>query len=306
MNSQSASVRPVWQRFGYALRQLVRKRWWLVSVLGAIALTVTLLTPAQAQNVIISPSSPHLGDTLSVTLQTNDGKASSVEFDGGVYPSYAVGENRFRALLPTTPLDQPGRKEIRFTLNGEERRFAVELRNRSFSTQRIRVGSGTSTSATDYEIQRMREFRETVTPEKFWNGPFARPADGGVTSEYGVRRYYNGVFAEDYYHRGVDYGGGTGAPIYAPAAGRVVVVGRVSDGFRVNGNTVAIDHGQGVGSVFIHLSRIDVQEGDRVQQGQVIGGIGATGLATGPNLHWGLFVNGQAVDPVPWRNQGFE
>lgn len=278
----------------------------MASVIGAIALTVMLLSPAQAQNVIITPSSPQLGDTISVTLQTEDGKAPSIEYDGTTYPSYEVGENRYRALLPTTPLDRPGRKEIGFTLNGEARRFAVELRNRSFSTQRIRVGSGTGTSATDYELQRLREFREMATPNKFWNGPLARPADGRVTSEYGIRRYYNGVFAENYYHRGVDYAGGTGASIYSPAAGRVVVVGRVSDGFRVNGNTVAIDHGQGVGSVFIHLSRIDVQEGDRIQQGQVIGGIGATGLATGPNLHWGLFVNGKAVDPVPWRNQGFE
>ncbi|MEO1145497.1 MAG: M23 family metallopeptidase [Cyanobacteria bacterium J06638_22] len=306
MNRQSTLVRHVWQRFEYALQQMLRKRWWMASLIGAIALTLTLLTPAQAQDVIITPSSPHLGDTISVTLQTEDGKASSIEYDGATYPSYEIGDNRYRALLPTTPLDRPGRKEIRFTLNGEDRRFAVELRNRSFSTQRIRVGSGTSTSATDYEIQRLREFRETVTPDKFWNGPLARPADGRVTSEYGIRRYYNGVFAENYYHRGVDYAGGTGASIYSPAAGRVVVVGRVSDGFRVNGNTVAIDHGQGVGSVFIHLSRIDVQEGDRVQQGQVIGGIGATGLATGPNLHWGLFVNGKAVDPFPWRNQGFE
>ncbi|MEO1210764.1 MAG: M23 family metallopeptidase [Cyanobacteria bacterium J06638_20] len=278
----------------------------MASLIGAITFTLTLLTPAQAQNVIITPSSPHLGDTISVTLQTEDGKASSIEYDGATYPSYEIGENRYRALLPTTPLDQPGRKEIRFTLNGEDRRFAVELRNRSFSTQHIRVGSGTSTSATDHEIQRLREFRETATPDKFWNGPLARPADGRVTSEYGVRRYYNGVFAENYYHRGVDYAGGTGASVYAPAAGEVVVVGRVSDGFRVNGNTVAIDHGQGVGSVLIHLSRIDVAEGDRVQQGQVIGGIGATGLATGPSVHWGLYVNGKAVDPVPWRNQGFE
>ncbi|MBE9102878.1 M23 family metallopeptidase [filamentous cyanobacterium LEGE 07170] len=306
MNRQRALVRLVWQRFASALQPIFRKRWWMASVIGAIALTVMLLSPAQAQNVIITPSSPQLGDTISVTLQTEDGKAPSIEYDGATYPSYEVGENRYRALLPTTPLDRPGRKEIGFTLNGEARRFAVELRNRSFSTQRIRVGSGTSTSATDYELQRLREFREMATPDKFWNGPLARPADGRVTSEYGIRRYYNGVFAENYYHRGVDYAGGTGASIYSPAAGRVVVVGRVSDGFRVNGNTVAIDHGQGVGSVFIHLSRIDVQEGDRIQQGQVIGGIGATGLATGPNLHWGLFVNGKAVDPVPWRNQGFE
>jgi len=83
-------------------------------------------------------------------------------------------------------------------------------------------------------------------------------------------------------------------------------VGREADGFVIHGNTVGVDHGQGVSSIFIHLSRIDVQEGDVVAAGQRIGAIGATGSATGPNLHWGLYVNGQSVDPVPWREQGFE
>jgi len=275
-------------------------------MLGAIALFSAITVSAQTPDVVIRPSSPHLGDTISVIMQTDEDKAPTVEYDGATYPSYAISANRYRALLPTTPLDRPGRKDIQFTLNGEPRNFAVELRNRQFQTQRIRVGSGTSTEATDYERNRMRELRETVSPEKLWNGPFRRPADGRVTSAYGIRRYYNGVFAENYYHRGVDYAGGTGAPIYAPAAGRVVLTGRVADGFRVNGNSIGIDHGQGVTSVFIHLSRIDVQEGQMVQPGQQIGGIGATGLATGPNLHWGLFVNGKSIDPVPWRENGFE
>jgi len=287
-------------------KQLGRRSWWMGLVVGAIALFTALSTAAQTPDVSIQPSSPRLGDTISVIMRTDEGKAPTVDYDGATYPSFAISANRYRALLPTTPLDRPGRKEIQVTLNGESRNFAVQLRDRSFQTQRIRVGSGTSTSATEYELNRLRQLRETVSPEKYWNGAFARPADGRVTSEYGIRRYYNGVFAENYYHRGVDYGGGTGAPIYAPAAGRVVVVGRVADGFRVNGNTVGIDHGQGVTSVFIHLSRIDVQEGDMVQAGQRIGGIGATGLATGPNLHWGLNVNGKSVDPVPWRQDGFE
>jgi murein DD-endopeptidase MepM/ murein hydrolase activator NlpD len=121
-----------------------------------------------------------------------------------------------------------------------------------------------------------------------------------------VRRYYNGVFAQDYYHRGVDYAAPTGSPVVSPAAGRIGLVGRVSEGFELHGNTIGIDHGQGVLSIMIHLSRIDVNEGDFVQAGQVIGAVGSTGASTGPHLHWGLYVNGIAVDPVPWREQGFE
>jgi murein DD-endopeptidase MepM/ murein hydrolase activator NlpD len=144
------------------------------------------------------------------------------------------------------------------------------------------------------------------TPEKYWKGPFLKPNAGPITTGYGVRRYYNGVFADDYYHRGVDYAGDTGSPIVAPAAGKIALVGRASQGFRVHGNVVGIDHGQGVSSIMLHLSRIDVKEGDFVQAGQRIGTVGSTGAATGPHLHWGLYVHGLSVDPVPWRNQGFE
>jgi len=133
-----------------------------------------------------------------------------------------------------------------------------------------------------------------------------RPSTGYVSSTYGLQRYYNGVFAEDYYHRGVDYAAGNGSPIYAPAAGKIIVVGRVEDGFVLNGNTLGIDHGQGVTSVMIHLSGFAVKEGDIVEKGQLIGYMGSTGFASGPNLHWGLFVNGIAVDPVQWRYDGVE
>ncbi|MBE9180746.1 M23 family metallopeptidase [Oculatella sp. LEGE 06141] len=264
-------------------------------------------TPAQAIQVQLQPNEPQLGDTISVAIQTTASNSAppTVSINQNTYPAFPVEANRFRALLPTTPLDQSGRVEIQVNGAGKSQNLAVWLRDRSFPTQRITVSGGGS-GGTDYEFDRVDEFKRLVTPEKLWNGPFQRPAAGGVTSEYGVRRYYNGVFAQDYYHRGVDYGGGVGAPVVAPAAGRVALIGRESDGFRLHGNTVGLDHGQGVASIFLHLSRIDVQEGQFVQAGERLGAIGATGSATGPHLHWGLYVHGLAVDPVPWRYDGFD
>jgi murein DD-endopeptidase MepM/ murein hydrolase activator NlpD len=86
----------------------------------------------------------------------------------------------------------------------------------------------------------------------------------------------------------------------------VRLVGREAKGFEIHGNTIGLDHGQEVLSIMIHLSRIDVKEGDFVTAGQRIGAIGDTGASTGPHLHWGLYVNGVAVDPVPWRTTGVE
>ncbi|MEO0533429.1 MAG: M23 family metallopeptidase [Cyanobacteria bacterium P01_A01_bin.123] len=298
-----------------ALRQQLfsslRYRLWLAFA-STLAILVVFAShqPAQAYQVEVSPSSPQLGDTLAVVIRTeqaNRGTAPTITVGDRQYPSFPIGGDRFRTLVPTSPVDQPGQLTLQIDGAESTRNIAVNLRNRSFPTQRVTLAPGRAgLEGTDYEFRRLAELKALVTPEQYWNGPMTRPSSGQVSSVYGVRRYYNGVFAQDYYHRGVDYAAPTGSPAVAPAAGRVVLVGRVADGFQLNGNTVGIDHGQGVASVFIHLSQIDVNEGDFVQAGQRVGAIGSTGFASGPNLHWGLYVNQVAVDPVPWRYDGIE
>lgn len=279
-----------------------------LGIAGCVATTVAPV--ALALQVQITPTNPKVGDTLSVVIQTDNDRreAPTVSIQQQTYPAFAIGPQRFRALLPTTPLDRPGTWQIKVSGDGQVQNLAVQVGSRSFPTQRIRIRSSSSggLEPTQHELNRVNAFKQLVTPEKYWNGPFLAPNRGRVSSIYGVRRYYNGVFAKDYYHRGVDYAGGYGSPVVAPAAGRVALVGRVSEGFRLHGNIVGIDHGQGVTSVFLHLSRIDVREGDFVRPGQVIGAVGATGATTGPHLHWGLYVNGKSVDPGPWRTQGFQ
>jgi murein DD-endopeptidase MepM/ murein hydrolase activator NlpD len=274
---------------------------------GIIASILGLVSPVQALQVQVTPTNPELGDTLSVIIQvnnTNDTPTVSVQQKN--YPAFPMGNNRFRALLPTTPLEKAGTRQIQVAGDGQVQNLSVQVRSRNFPTQSITLPPGKDSEGTDAEFDRVDAFKALVTPQKFWNGPLLRPNSGEITTIYGVRRYYNGVFAQDYYHRGVDYAGAYGSPVVAPAAGRVSLVGRESQGFKIHGNVVGIDHGQGVASILLHLSRINVKEGDFVQAGQVIGALGSTGAATGPHLHWGLYVNGQAVDPVPWRLQGVE
>ena len=183
----------------------------------------------------------------------------------------------------------------------------MQLGDRAFPTQSIWINdSGSGSEPTDYVWDKVSAFKKLVTPQKFWNGIFLKPNDGEITTGFGVQRYYNGVFADDYYHRGVDYAGGYGSPVIAPASGYVRLVGTVAQGFLLHGNTIGMDHGQGVESIFLHLSKIYVKEGDFVKAGQVIGAIGATGAVTGAHLHWGLYVNGEAIDPVAWRYEGVE
>jgi murein DD-endopeptidase MepM/ murein hydrolase activator NlpD len=266
--------------------------------------------PVEALQVQVNPTNPRLGDTVSVYINldnpdnTNNPTISVGEKN---YPAFEVAPSRYRAFIPTTPLEKPGTRKIRVTGDGQVRELSVNVANRKFPVQRITLPPGKAGSrATEYELRRAAELKALQTPQKYWSGAFLNPNKGRLSTGYGVRRYYNGKFANNYYHRGIDYAGAAGSRVVAPAAGKVALVGTVSQGFRVHGNVVGIDHGQGVVSIFMHLSRINVKEGDFVKAGQLIGAVGSTGASTGPHLHWGLYVNGQSVDPIPWKSKTFQ
>lgn len=282
---------------------------------GLVASTTALLglgsmATAVALQVTVRPTKAALGDTLSILVQSDSGQPLTVppvvQINQQAFPTFNIGKNRWRALIPTTPLEKSGRRSLVVRGNDETRNMLVWVSDRRFPVQSIWLPPGKDSEGTDFEFDRVDAFKALVTPQKYWNGSFRRPNAGPLTSGFGIRRYYNGVFANDYYHRGLDYAGATGSPVIAAAAGRVALVGRESQGFRIHGNIVGIDHGQGVSTAYLHLSRIDVKEGDMVQAGQVIGTVGATGAVTGAHLHWGLYVNGLAVDPAPWLSQHVE
>ena len=278
------------------------------SLLLSLGITLVSALPVQALQVRVTPIKPHLGDTLSVVIRPNNPDISdspTVTVNRKTYPAFAIAPGVFRAFIPTTPLQKVGKREIRIGSEGKVRNIAVWVANRKFPVQRINFRPGKAgLEATELELSRVAAFKSLVTPQKFWNGPFLKPNRGRVSTIYGVRRYYNGKFAKNYYHRGVDYAGPVGSPVVAPAAGRVSLIGLESQGFRVHGNIIGLDHGQGVTSVFLHLSRIYVREGDLVRAGQPIGAVGSTGASTGPHLHWGFYVQGEAVDPTTWRERG--
>ena len=123
--------------------------------------------------------------------------------------------------------------------------------------------------------------------------PFLWPVQGRISGRFGNARVYNGQPGSG--HSGMDIAAPTGTPVKAPAAG---VVTFAAPDLYLTGGTLLLDHGFGVSSNFLHLSRIDVKVGDRVEQGQVIGAVGATGRATGPHLHWGMNWFDVRIDPL--------
>jgi murein DD-endopeptidase MepM/ murein hydrolase activator NlpD len=131
-----------------------------------------------------------------------------------------------------------------------------------------------------------------------WKGPFKLPVLGRVSTEFGEIRSYNGGPFQSH-HNGTDFQAALGAPVQAPARGRVAF----RDEVRLRGNILILDHGGGVYTTYAHLSEWLVQPGEEVDTGQPIARVGSTGLSTGPHLHWELWVNGKAVDPMEWTER---
>ena len=142
------------------------------------------------------------------------------------------------------------------------------------------------------EQARVAQARLRDDPRTDFTQPFLRPVEGRISGRFGRARVYNGKPGSP--HSGMDIAAPTGTPVRAPAAG---IVTFADADLYLTGGTVLVDHGHGISSNFLHLSRIDVKVGDRVEQGQVIAAVGSTGRSTGPHLHWGMSWFDVRIDP---------
>lgn len=189
--------------------------------------------------------------------------------------------------------------EVTTSIWGHERTFStgMDIVESTWGHETLRVEPRMVTPPPEAmaRIERERELIKaavnTVSEVRHWELPFTRPAKGKMLSRFGLHRVFNGHTKSR--HTGLDFRAWLGTPLYAMAAGRVVLTG----GFYYAGNSVLIDHGNGLVSLSAHMSRILVKEGDMVEAGQTIGLSGATGRVTGAHLHLATFVLGQVVDP---------
>lgn len=214
------------------------------------------------------------------------------------------------ALQGIHALQEPGVYPLKLQTNlpdGSTQSFEqmVLVKAGDYYSEELYVDPSTIDPAvTEPENQTVVAIISPFTPTQYWTGLFASPAvyPDQFTSRFGVRRTYHGLGTNlkvEGFHTGLDFAGGEGLQIFAPAAGKVVFAAPLT----VRGNATIIDHGLGVYSGFWHQSGILVNVGDMVEQGQVIGLVGGTGRATGAHLHWELWVNGVQVDPINWLNQ---
>jgi murein DD-endopeptidase MepM/ murein hydrolase activator NlpD len=204
-----------------------------------------------------------------------------------------------RTALVGLPLSlKPGEHFIEASDASQVRKKFFEIRDKEYSTQHITIKD--KRKVNPYASDMDRILAEKARKQKARNRytrvavdvDFLLPVVGVRSGSYGRRRVFNGQPRRP--HSGMDIAASTGTPVLSPSAGEVIESGD----FFFSGNLVYIDHGQGLISMFAHLSEIDVEIGDRVKKGQVVGKVGATGRVTGPHLHWSLGLNGSWIDPA--------
>lgn len=217
-----------------------------------------------------------------------DGKPVPIADDGG----FVLGFDRDAAPVATLVATLADGRAVTQPLTIAPRGWSI---SRLSTLPKYPVPDAEFAARRPAELAQIRAARAISSDTDGWRQRFVWPATGRISTLFGSQRIYKNGEAGAY-HGGVDVAVPTGTPVVAPAEGVVVLA--ASDPLTLEGKLLMIDHGMGLGSAFLHLSRIDVHVGDRVRQGQPVALSGATGRATGPHLHWGMTWQGARLDPL--------
>jgi murein DD-endopeptidase MepM/ murein hydrolase activator NlpD len=249
---------------------------------------------AWAQLFEAVPEKPTQGEVIRLTSD----QATRARLLGRTITLFPQTDGSALGLMPVPTLQEPGQYELEFLDAAGTVLHTTEIRveDAYYMREDLTIAPAISTlKPSPGEQATVGKFRETVSSERYWQEPFEAPLPGCVTSPFGSTRLHNGKLTGDF-HAGVDQRGAAGTPIHPITPGVVKIVQK----WNLRGGTVAIDHGQGVQTIYLHMSAFQAKVGQKVGTGDVIGYVGATGRATGPHLHWTMYVNEVPVNPGQW------
>ncbi|MGB7844337.1 MAG: M23 family metallopeptidase [Candidatus Acidiferrum sp.] len=261
---------------------------------GGITLKVTSGISAQGSLLLAEVHGPKSMPTLSS------------DWDGRANPLWREDEKSttLHGLIGIDLERPPGRYEWRVSWPGPDKNplacsIFITVRAGKFPTERLKVEKQfvqpdpEQQKRAEEDQKKMRAIYDTVTPQRLWEGKFRLPLkDVAAGGNFGRRRILNGEARSP--HAGVDFPAGPGTPVFASQTGKVAL----AEELYYSGNTVVIDHGYGIYTLYAHLSEIGVHAGDMAKAGAEIGKVGATGRVTGPHLHWGLTIDHARVNAM--------
>ncbi|MBL1274506.1 MAG: peptidoglycan DD-metalloendopeptidase family protein [Ectothiorhodospiraceae bacterium] len=243
------------------------------------------------------------GGVVTLDLGSSQGPAPVAHYNK---KRVMVVENngRWQAVVGIRLTARGGKHQLKIT--GRKQAVNFKINAKKYAEQRLTIKNKRKVNPNKTDLKRIRGERgrirkalrhwqqktnEANVGAQFILPKFILPVTGRLSSPFGLRRFFNKQPRRP--HSGIDIAATKGTPIIAPAAGRIIENGN----FFFNGNSVFIDHGQGLITMYSHMSRIDIKPGQIVEQGETIGAVGQTGRATGPHLHWSVSLNDARVDP---------
>ncbi len=271
--------------------------------LTGIAYAGTPVSLEKAQvSLHVEPNPIPVGDLALVTLTTSQNdRLMDVEFMNKHIPYYPLGKNKYWFFLVAGLKTEPGRYPLHVKIDQTDRTVTaattIYVEYRSFPMQNL-------TLPKNMVNLKGRILRRVLTDERviertvskvhkkiLWIPPFIWPVKGKIISAFGLKRILDGEPRSQ--HRGVDLEAPYGTPVKAANCGKIALIRNCY----LSGRTVIIDHGGGLYTLYAHLSRVYVRQGDYIDRGQTIGLSGQSGRATGPHLHWGISYLGIRIDP---------
>jgi murein DD-endopeptidase MepM/ murein hydrolase activator NlpD len=265
--------------------------------------TAVLLIPlaGYGYEVSVVPANPGAGEGFLLTIAGKQAGDYEVLYKDTVYSPYPAGEGKSEIYLPTS-IEDSGTKEIKVCrISGnrrrEEKSVKIEVKKRIIKS--ITLGGSDekmrdSQPMVDEQNAQILGSLRSRSGERNWRDGFDLPLQNKISTPFALHRKGK---TYSYYHRGLDFSAPLGTPVKAGNRGKVILSRR---NLNVYGNAIVIDHGQGVLSCYFHMSELLKKEGDIVAKDEVIGKVGSSGWATGPHLHFGVYIQGVPVDPVWW------
>lgn len=265
--------------------------------IGALFTAALHASPNMEPSTLSLPQSAAVpGGIVTVDLGPADNPAPVVRYNKNRV--MVIQSNGHWQAVVGIPLSAKiGKQQL--TLDGLSQTMPFEVKQKNYAEQRLTIKDKRKVNPNKEDMTRIRGERGRInTALRHWQQQtvvdtrFTLPVTGRLSSPFGLRRFFNEQPRKP--HSGIDIAAPAGTPIVAPAAGRIIENGD----FFFNGNSVFIDHGQGLVTMYCHMSRIDVKPGQHVARGETIGAVGQTGRVTGPHLHWSVSLNDARVDPA--------
>lgn len=267
--------------------------------------------PAPLIDLNVTPMLFVEGQTGSISLTTSEATVIEGTFLGRDLRVISLDDGRLHHILVGVPAFTEGDiYEVNLLLETEtspeaiEFNFSIRVLDGGYGTQNLTISAELeallSPAVEEYEIGLLTRATSRFSDERRYGTALSLPAAAPMNSAYGIRRSYNGGEVTRY-HNGADFATIPGTPIFAAADGVVVL----ADLLNIRGNAIVLDHGWGVFTTYSHLNETLVTIGETVRSGQTIGLSGSTGRVTGAHLHWEVWVNGVAVNPMQWVQQAF-